>query len=439
MKIEKKDKRNREYMELRSEQVQDILTRPPKWIVRWGISVICGIILFCFIGSFFFYYPEVIQAEVTVTTQNPPTWIIARNTGLLKERYKQDKEPIHKGELVAVLENPARTIDVLKLKLILNKGTSIDNGTAWDVQLPEDLSLGMIQGAYSTLQKAVNDYRSFESLDLYGRKIDAAERQLKGYALYLEHLKNQVTLSKKTAQIVENDFLREKKLYEENLTSLVTLEESDKTLLSAKQNVEQLQTSISSANIEMAKLQSALVEMLLQQQQEMAALKTNLKLAWNDLGVGEGNLEIGYALRSTSAGILSYNEIWKENQNVEAGDKVFSVVSTSPGKIIGRLKIPVEGAGKVKKGHRVNIKVDGFPYMEYGMLTGRVETVSLLSDDEVYPALVNLPHRMETSYHKILPFNGEITGTAEIITDEMSLAQRILNPIKYVFKKNFIK
>ena len=33
-------------------------------------------------------------------------------------------------------------------------------------------------------------------------------------------------------------------------------------------------------------------------------------------------------------------------------------------------------------GQRVNISVTGYPYMEFGFLTGKVMSVSLLADDE---------------------------------------------------------
>ena len=39
---------------------------------------------------------------------------------------------------------------------------------------------------------------------------------------------------------------------------------------------------------------------------------------------------------------------------------------------IAKIKIPLEGAGKVQSGQRVNIRLDGYPYLEYGFLTGKV-------------------------------------------------------------------
>ena len=44
----------KEDIEIRSEEVQDILTETPKWIVRRGIMVIFIITLLCVVGSYFF-------------------------------------------------------------------------------------------------------------------------------------------------------------------------------------------------------------------------------------------------------------------------------------------------------------------------------------------------------------------------------------------------
>jgi len=40
-------------IELRSDEVQEILSRPPHSLIRYGISIICGVMLVLFVGSFF--------------------------------------------------------------------------------------------------------------------------------------------------------------------------------------------------------------------------------------------------------------------------------------------------------------------------------------------------------------------------------------------------
>jgi len=51
-------------IELRSENVQDILTQPPHWMIRWGNSVIFVILLIVLVMSWFIKYPEFIPAPI---------------------------------------------------------------------------------------------------------------------------------------------------------------------------------------------------------------------------------------------------------------------------------------------------------------------------------------------------------------------------------------
>jgi hypothetical protein len=45
-------------IELRSEGVQDILTRPPHWMIRWGNTIIFIILLLILLMSYIIKYPE---------------------------------------------------------------------------------------------------------------------------------------------------------------------------------------------------------------------------------------------------------------------------------------------------------------------------------------------------------------------------------------------
>lgn len=97
-------------IELRCEEVQEILTRPPHALVRWGITVFFTVLALFFIGGCFFKYPDVVSAEITVTTEHPPVWIVARGNGKIKEVYGKDREQVKVGKIIAVLENPADII-----------------------------------------------------------------------------------------------------------------------------------------------------------------------------------------------------------------------------------------------------------------------------------------------------------------------------------------
>lgn len=123
---------------------------------------------------------------------------------------------------------------------------------------------------------------------------------------------------------------------------------------------------------------------------------------------------------------------WMPIMNVS----LWRIVASQTGDIIGKIKLPVNGSGKVKPGQRVNISVTGYPYMEFGFLTGTVVSVSLLKDsDSMYTVTVSLLQNLCTSYGKVLEFNGELTGIAEVMTDERSVTGRLLGPLRYLWEK----
>jgi hypothetical protein len=103
-------------LELKSPPVQEILGRPPRWIIRWGITVILIVIVGLFVGSYFFKYPDVISATIEVTTDNLPVQLVARATGKLDTLFVVDNEIVEKEQYLAVIENSANFEDVLFLK-----------------------------------------------------------------------------------------------------------------------------------------------------------------------------------------------------------------------------------------------------------------------------------------------------------------------------------
>lgn len=429
------EKQEEKDIELRCEEVQEILTRPPHALVRWGITAFFSVLALFFIGGCFFKYPDVVSAQITVTTEHPPVWIVARGSGKIKEVYGKDRERIEAGKIIAVLENPAETEDVLLLEEALQDFCLTDS-CVHGILFPEHLALGSIQAVYATFIKSLTDYRNFLSLDLYEQKIEATRKELQEYRNYIVHLKRQAELDKEQVRIAETVHSREKKLFGEGLTAQSDYEEAKQVFLNRQQGQEQMMTSLSSAKIQEAQLQQNILEIRMERSREANSLGTALKAAYNELQVSIKDWKMTYLFISPAGGILSYNNVWQKNQNVNSGDKVFSIVASQTGDIIGKIKLPVNGSGKVKPGQRVNISVTGYPYMEFGFLTGTVVSVSLLTDsDSMYTVTVSLPQDLCTSYGKVLDFNGELTGTAEVMTDERSITGRLLEPLRYLWEK----
>jgi HlyD family secretion protein len=138
-------------------------------------------------------------------------------------------------------------------------------------------------------------------------------------------------------------------------------------------------------------------------------------------------------------GEIAFTKFWSKNQNVTRGQSVFTIIPQEESRIIGKVELPILRSGKVKPGQRVNIKFHNFPYMEYGIVEGRVDKISLVPTDNYYSLEVGLPNGLMTNYGKELEFNHEISGDAEIIAEDERLIKRLFNPLKSLLKERMAK
>jgi hypothetical protein len=143
-------------------------------------------------------------------------------------------------------------------------------------------------------------------------------------------------------------------------------------------------------------------------------------------------------LISPIAGTVTFTRFWTENQTVVMDQPVLYVVPKNPGEFVGRIFLNMQRSGKVKVGRVVNIKLSGYPYLEYGMVRGYVKTKSLVPAGDAYVIEITLPEGLKTLYGKDLEFTQNMQGTAEILTDDLRLLQKIINPFRHLISKNKI-
>ena len=137
------------------------------------------------------------------------------------------------------------------------------------------------------------------------------------------------------------------------------------------------------------------------------------------------------------SGSLQYLGFWRDNVHVDAQTEVFSV-SPEKNRMIGELLIPSLGAGNVKVGQDVNVKLYDYPYDEYGYVRVKVEALSTLTRNmetpegtvKAYMATVSFPEGMKTNFDKQLRLNYESAGIGEVITEKRRLVQRLFDNLK---------
>ncbi|MFD0701892.1 hypothetical protein [Myroides pelagicus] len=154
-------------IELHNEEVQDILTVIPHWMIRWGNVIILLIIIVLFCFSYYVKYPDIVQTKIIITTQIPPEKVVAKTTGRIELIFVEDKSLVLKHTPLAVIENSANYQDVLTLKKIMQN----INVTSVDIEFPFELTsslqLGSVEAAYSNFEKSYLEYSVNKNLQPY--------------------------------------------------------------------------------------------------------------------------------------------------------------------------------------------------------------------------------------------------------------------------------
>jgi multidrug resistance efflux pump len=303
-----------------------------------------------------------------------------------------------------------------------------------------NLALGELQQPYSSFIRLLKEYQGFKELDYYAEKIKSINRQKHDYDLYYIGLCAQRDLQEKELKLAELQFNRDSELYEKGVHAKAEFEQAEKLYLQQKSLYENARTTIASTQIQMNQLDQQILDLKLQETQELSKKEIAMQETFENLKSQLKKWEQTYLISATISGKVTYNKVWSKNQNVVTGDIVATVVPNEEINLIGKLAIPVSGIGKVKEGQTVNIKFDNFPHMEFGMLKGNIKDISLMPTTTgqivEYAAAVTLPKKLISNYGKELKFSQEMTGTAEIITDDIRLLERFFSPLKSIWRQN---
>lgn len=426
-----------EHIELRSDEVQEILGHIPSPIIRYGVTVILSVVLVLFAGSFFFKYPDILSAPVEVISYNAPAAVVAKTSGTLTSLFVTDSQQVAVNTVLGVIKNPANYHHVNWLQQRLkNSGLSFTDTSSLNI-FPDTLQLGAIQNSYAAFLKGGADYSQFKQIDALGAKIIALQLKSTELQQFIAIAEKQVVLKKQEYELAANKFLRDSSLYTKEVLSLAEFENARREFIQQGLALGNTRSAAVNARMQMQELNQQLTDYHLEKiNQEQLLYNQLLQLAQNL----ESELNAwfdSYVLLSPMEGVVAFNKIWTRNQMIQSGQEVFVIIPGQESRIIGRVTLPVQGAGKVRSGQAVNLKFGSFPHQEFGMVNAQVSSVSLVPAEQYYVVEILLPDTLITNYGFVLPFSQKMQGTAEIITDNLPLAVRLFNPLKSVLKKHW--
>jgi multidrug resistance efflux pump len=418
---------------IRTEEVNEILTSAPKWLYRWGISVIFILILVAVGLSYFIKYPDILTADIRLTTLNPPVTLISKTNGKLTHLLVKNNEQLKYNQTIAVIENTANYIDVLYLDEIsnelLNRLKLMDSIPT--IILKDSVKVGELTPIYLQFLKSIKDANLYKNINPFKRQILLLQKDLISYTDLLAKYKKQESINKEQLTLVETDYNRDKSLYESKTISAREYDNKKKEYLNALNSNEQVKITVSNALIQINSIEKNILQLQIQDYQEQAKLKNDLSQNLKTLSSEINKWKQLYLIQSPTNGKISFFSVWTENQNIKLGDELFAVIPTQKQEFVGKCILPITNTGKLQTGQKVNIKLDNYQYNEMGMLQGIVTNISEVPNKDTYAIDVKLNNGLVTSYNKTLSYREEMKGKADIITKNISVMDRIF----FNFKK----
>lgn len=424
-------------IELRSEEVQDIMGEIPSWIIRSGISLLSLIVLVLLVGSFFFHYPDIISTQMTLTSHEPVTQLVARTSGKISRLYVNDGEQVQQKQLLVVLDNSAKIDDVLYLEYELQNHLDQLDSLTYQLLLTKELVLGDIRTTYTSLLSDLHAYWNYKTLNYYPQKIGSTESQLQKHCAYYKLLQRQQQIMTDQYQLAQQQYKRDSLLFTQQVISAYEHETARTTYLQSRYSLESAKATIETELIQIGQIEETLLDLRLEQSEKEDVLLQNIRTSVEQVGNAINSWKLNYCIYAPIEGKVSFTTYWHENQFIPSGDIVCTIVPQSKSPLIGKATLPVDRSGKVKIGQRVIVRFLNFPDEEFGIVEGKVSSISLVPSGKNYVVEIDFPNGLKTNYDYTLPILQEMTAIAEIVTEDLRLIERFIQPLKKIWKEGF--
>ncbi len=423
-------------LELRSEEVQEILTTPPGWMTRWGITVIAFVIALVIIASCVVSYPDVVNSKIMVTTATPVEKIEAKTSGRIAKLMINDQDQVQQGQILAVVENTADYKDFITLKNIVDTLKINYNDFSFPIQQTAYLSLGELEQDYAMFEKSYTDYQLNKNLQPFSVQAISGKQTLSELNRRVQVLEAQRVIEKRELEVREKDLKRTQDLYKKGVISKVELENKELDFLQAERNYQNTKINMSQIQESKNNTQRGIEGSNISKIQNETKNLKDVILAYKQLKRSVKQWEQNFLLIASIQGKVSFQKFWGENQFVKTGDEVLTILPTASD-LVGKITTSAINTGKIKQDQNVLIKLDSYPYQEFGMIEGKVINMSLSPDtDGNYYVEVDLPKDLKTTYGKTMAFNREMKGSAGIVTEDLKVIERVFYQFRELFKYN---
>jgi len=412
--------------ESHSEEIDEIITAVPSWILRFGIVIIFIILSSILLMAAFIRYPDIINTSLKVNSLNAPKPVYAKLSGKLVDLLLPENSIVKAGEPIAFIESTGSHRDVIKLSIELKRlREKLLKNEPLSLKLLPNSSLGELQSAYQNFFQAYTNYLATQEGGFYQKKRTYFENDLHS----IKNLRTQILVQQKTQKQEYNNAQLQydayKKLLSKNVISKNEFREQENKYLSGKYPLQQTKTELLNNSVNYSAKEKDLLDL----ENTIAEQRSEFLQALNAIISSTDSWINLYIISSPVSGSLNYAGIIQKGQTLQQNQELF-IINPGNTDFFGEIQIPQNNMGKIHIGQRTLIKLHSYPYEQFGVITGRLNYISDAAlRDSVFIAKIKFnSFGNKSKTHRIVLKNGML-AEAEIITEESSLLQRFYRSI----------
>lgn len=430
-----------EELSLYSDETQEVLGGIPSRIHRIGLYSLAILVATLLVGGYVFRYPDIILAEIKITPSNIVQPLVAPNSGYIVHLHVPNGTKVYAGSIIAEIGSSTLGRDALSVEQYTNvvkahllKGHKI---LALDSLPPKLLSLGRLENSHQAFLQSINRLILFEKQNYYPLRIKAQKMLNFMSTQLVKEAIHQRKISMERSNLSELQLRRDSLLWKKGLISEEAYEQARSSTLAQHGSWSSAISLETQSRRQSMEGEIGLFELEQKYKETEEELRSAILTSADALLAEISSWREAYLLTAKTEGKLLYWGNHYEQQYVTAGEKLFTVRSATRQEALGILTLSAQGAGKIEIGQRVIIRLNNYPDTEYGLLEAKVRYLSPNADEKgFYLAEVYFPKGLKTSYGEVLSNEVELSGVAEVITQDKRLIERIFSPIYKLFHQN---
>ena len=429
-----------ERIELRSDDVQEIIGTPPRWIVQWGTVIICMALAVLVAVSFYIAYPDKVIGRIKITSKTAPARINIPQPGVIEQLLVKNGDDVQKGDLLMVIQDAAHFEDVIDLEDMLKPMQNASAGRMRGMTvdpITQQFELGNIQPHYSNFLTTLENYQLYKNIDNDRKMILQIERQIDDIKRSINNLKQQLKVAKEQELIAKIDYENHEKMFEDQVISRDKVDKKYKDKLERTSEVQRIEGQIVGKYGEISSKGGEIEKYRNSGNQNSTQNYIKVKESIDKLLGAIQTWKQQFLLEAPIDGKVSMPMNWSQLQFVEQGKEIMAILTSNAtdGKFIQFL-VPFAGSGKIEAGQKVIIKFDHYRYKEHGTVAARVLSFDELPRDGFLQVNIELTNGLKAMKGKEIPFSQEMQGTGEIITNNRSVFTRIFENVIEPFRQN---